>query len=122
MSTPPILRSLLAITAIAILCSIPVKSLAGEENPLVVVGISSDTVALVYPTPVYPVDCQRMHIQGNVEVRILVQNGKMVKVTATAKSPILAGVSSRWIRRNWQFKPTVSGLYVLPIVYQLNLS
>jgi hypothetical protein len=31
-------------------------------------------------------------------------------------------VSARWIHRNWQFKPSVSGLYVLPILYQLDVS
>jgi hypothetical protein len=43
----------------------------------------------------------------------------MVKVVAVSNSPYLAGVSERWVRRNWKFRPTISGDYTLPIVYQL---
>ena len=122
MSIPPVLRSLAAVGAIAAFSFTPVKSLAGEQSPLVVVGVPPETVALAYPTPKYPSECVRMRIQGNVEVSIQVQNGKMVKVTASSPSPALAGVSARWIHRNWQFKPSVSGWYVLPILYELDAS
>ena len=122
MSIPPVLRSLAAIGAIAAFCSTPAKSLAGEQNPLVVVGVSPETVAISYPTPKYPSECVRMRIQGNVEVSIWVQNGKMVRVTAASPSPVLAGESSRWVHRKWHFKPSVTGLYILPIIYQLDLS
>jgi hypothetical protein len=63
-----------------------------------------------------------MRIQGNVEVTIRVENGRMVKVSASSPSSVLAGVSSRWIHRNWQFKPSTTGLYILPIIYQLDFS
>jgi outer membrane biosynthesis protein TonB len=119
MSTPPITRSLLAVGAIATLCSTPVISKAGEQNPLVVVGVQPETVAISYPKPIYPTDCARMRIQGNVEVGIWVQNGKMVKVKAASDNPMLAGESSRWIHKNWQFKPSTTGHYILPIVYEL---
>jgi hypothetical protein len=122
MSIPPVLRSLAAVGGIAAFSFTPAKSLAGEQNPLVVVGVPPETVALSYPAPQYPSDCVRMRIQGNVEVSIRVQNGKMVKVTASSPSPALAGVSARWIHRNWQFKPSVSGWYVLPILYELDAS
>jgi hypothetical protein len=122
MSIPPVLRSLAAIGAIAAFCSAPGKCLAGEQNPLVVVGVSPEKVAISYPTPTYPPECVRMRIQGNVEVSIWVKNGKMVKVTASSPSPVLAGVSSRWIHRNWQFKPSTTGRYILPIIYQLDVS
>ena len=121
MSIPPFIRSLVAIGAIATLCSTPVLSKAGEQNPLVVVGVSPETVAISCPTPTYPPECVRMRIQGNVEVSIWVQNGKIVKVKAAAANPMLAGMSSRWVHRNWQFKPSITGLYILPIIYQLNL-
>jgi outer membrane biosynthesis protein TonB len=119
MSTPPIIRSLVAVGAIATLCSTPVLSKAGEQNPFVVVGVPPETVAISYPTPKYPTDCARMRIQGNVEVSIWVQNGKMVKVKAASENPMLAGESSRWIHKNWQFKPSTTGHYILPIVYEL---
>jgi TonB family protein len=97
----------------------PVTSKAGEQNPLVVVGLSPAAVAISYPTPSYPADCERMRIQGTVEVRIWVHNGKMVKVKGASANPLLAGKSARWIHRNWQFKPNTTGVYVLPIIYQL---
>src|SRR5580704_12595968 len=122
MSIPPVLRSLAAIGAVAAFCSTPGKCLAGEQNPLVVVGVSPEKVAFSYPTPTYPAECVRMRIQGNVEVSIWVENGKMVKVIASSRSPVLAGVSSRWIHRNWQFKPSTTGLYILPIIYLLDVS
>jgi TonB family protein len=119
MSIPPVIRSLVAVSAIATLCSMPGTSKAGEQNPLVVVGLSPAAVAISYPTPTYPADCERMRIQGTVEVRIWVHNGKMVKVKGASANPLLAGKSARWIHRNWQFKPNTTGVYVLPIIYQL---
>jgi outer membrane biosynthesis protein TonB len=119
MSIPPITRSLVAIGAIATLCSTPFLSKAGEQSPLVVIGVPPETVALSYPTPIYPTDCARMRIQGNVEVSIWVQDGKMVKVKAASENPMLAGESSRWIHKNWQFKPSTTGHYILPITYEL---
>ena len=119
MSIPPVIRSL-AISAFATICSTPVISKAGEQNPLVVVGLSPEAVAIAYPTPTYPTDCERMRIQGTVEVSIWVQNGKMVKVKGLSANPLLAGKSARWIRRNWQFKPSTTGVYVLPIIYELD--
>jgi hypothetical protein len=44
----------------------------------------------------------------------------MVKVIAISESPYLAGVSERWVRRNWQFRPSISGEYIVPISYQLS--
>jgi TonB family protein len=120
MSIPPVIRSLVAISAFATVCSTPTLSKAGEQNALVVVGLSPEAVAIAYPTPAYPADCVRMRIQGTVEVSIWVQNGKMVKVKGSSANPLLAGKSARWIHRNWQFKPNTTGLYVLPIIYQLD--
>ena len=120
MSTPPIIRSLVAVGAIATLCSTPFKSKAGEQNAFVVVGLSPEAVAIAYPTPTYPADCERMRIQGTVEVSIWVQNGKMVKVKGLSANPLLAGKSARWIHRNWQFKPSTTGHYIVPIIYELD--
>jgi hypothetical protein len=62
-------------------------------------------VAISYPTPTYPADCERMRIQGTVEVSIWVQNGKMVKVKGASANPLLAGKSARWIHRNRHSSP-----------------
>src|ERR1700758_5314385 len=120
MSIPPVIRSLVAVSAIATFCSIPVVSKAGEQNPLVVVGLSPAAVAIAYPTPTYPSDCERMRIQGTVEVSIWVQNGKMVKVKGFSANRLLAGKSARWIHRNWQFKPSTPGPYIVPIISELD--
>ena len=116
----PSVVSILAVATTAILCSAPLKSQAGEQNRLVVVGNIDDIVAISHPAPEYPYDAQRMRIQGDVQVHIQVQHGRMVKVIAVSESPYLAGVSERWVRRNWQFRPSISGEYILPISYQLS--
>jgi outer membrane biosynthesis protein TonB len=113
--------SFVSLFAIATFCFGPVKSQAGENNQLVVVGSDYDDVAILHPAPEYPYDAQRMRIQGNVQVRVYVEHGKMRQVTAISRSPYLAGISERWVRRNWQFRPSISGLYIVPIVYQLAL-
>ena len=61
-----------------------------------------------------------MRIQGTVEVSIWVQKGKMVKVKGLSANPLLAGKSARWIHRNWQFKPSTTGHYIVPIIYELD--
>jgi outer membrane biosynthesis protein TonB len=116
----PSFVNLLAVATIATLCSAPLRAQAGEQNRLVVVGSIDDIVAISHPAPEYPYDGQRMRIQGDVQVRIHVERGRMVKVTATSRSPYLAGVSERWVRRNWQFRPSISGVYIVPITYQLS--
>jgi Gram-negative bacterial TonB protein C-terminal len=115
----PSLVSLLAVATSAMLCSMPPKSQAREQNRLLVVGNIDDLVTIVHPAPQYPYDGQRMRIQGDVQVRIQVDHGRMVNVSAIANSPYLAGVSERWIRRNWRFRPSISGTYIVPISYQL---
>jgi outer membrane biosynthesis protein TonB len=115
----PSLISILAVATTAILCSAPLKSQAREQNRLTVVGNIDDIVTIAHPAPVYPYDGQRMRIQGDVQVRIQVEHGRMVNVTATSDSPYLASVSERWIRRNWQFRPSANGVYIVPISYQL---
>jgi outer membrane biosynthesis protein TonB len=114
------LVSILAVAMTALLCSAPLKSQAGEQNRLVVVGNIDDMVTISHPAPEYPYYAQRARIAGDVQVHIQVEHGRMVKVTAISESPYLAGVSERWVRRNWQFRPFVSGEYIVPISYQLS--
>jgi outer membrane biosynthesis protein TonB len=116
----PSVVSILAVTTTALLCSAPLRSQAGERSRLVVVGNIDDIVAIAHPAPEYPYDAQRMRIQGDVQVRVHVEHGRMVKVIAISASPYLAGVSERWVRRNWQFRPSISGEYIVPISYQLS--
>ena len=119
MSKPRVIRSLVAIATIATVSSTAYRSSAAELSRLVVTGIALDRVASQHSTPTYPQDARSFRIQGEVRVRIQAENGKMVNVTAQSTSPILGNCSSRWIRWHWQFRPTVSGVYFLPISYRL---
>ena len=119
MSKPRVIRSFVAIAAIATALSSAYRSSAAELNRVVVTGIALDRVASQHAAPAYPQDARSFRIQGGVMVRIQVENGKMLNVAAESTSPMLANYSSRWIRWHWQFRPTVSGVYFLPISYKL---
>jgi hypothetical protein len=119
MSKPRTIRSLVAIATVATLLSTAYRSPAAELQRLVVTGIALDQVASQHSIPAYPTDARSFRLQGEVRVRIQVENGRMVNVTAESTSPILANYSSRWVRWHWQFRPTVSGVYYLPISYKL---
>jgi hypothetical protein len=68
--------------------------------------------------PGQPQDAPLRWIQGDVWVRIQVENGKKVNVKESSV-PVLADYTSRWVRSQWQFKPSVSGVYFLPISKKL---
>jgi hypothetical protein len=119
MSKPSLVRSLIAIASIVTLLSTAFPASAAELKPLVITGIAADVVALKHPTPSYPPNARDFRIQGDVRVHIQVESGRMVTVTAESTEPMLAKFSANWIRRNWKFKPSVSGEYVLPISYRL---
>ena len=121
MSKSAIIRTFVAIATIATLLSTAYRSSAAELTRLVVTGIALDRVATQHSIPTYPQDARSLRIQGDVRVRIQVENGKMVNVTAESTSPILAAYSSRWIRWHWQFRPSASGVYFLPISYKLTV-
>jgi outer membrane biosynthesis protein TonB len=111
-------RRLLAIAAIATLWSIPVLSQATELHPMVVVGIPANDIALKYPTPEYPRTALNLHISADVRVTVSVENGNITKVSATSKSSILAESARHWVAYQWKFKPTVSGVFTIPIRYK----
>jgi outer membrane biosynthesis protein TonB len=119
MLKPRFIRSLLAIATIATLLSSAYRSPAAKLNRLVVTGVALDHVATRHSIPAYPDNARSLRIEGEVRVRIQVDNGKMLSVTAESGSPVLANFSTRWIRWHWQFKPSVTGVYFLPISYRL---
>lgn len=110
------IRTLIAIVTIAALLSTAYRPPAVELNRLVVIGIPLDRVTDRHSTPAYPQDARSLRIQGDVRVRIQVEKES---VTAESASPTLAAYSSRWIRWHWQFKPSATGVYFLPISYKL---
>ena len=119
MSKLRVIRSLVAIATIATGLSAAYRSSATELKGLVVTGVALDRVASQHTMPPYPLDARSQRIQAEVRVRIQVKNGKMLNVTAESTSLTLANSSSRWIRWHWQFRPSVSGVYYLPISYKL---
>jgi len=112
-------RSLLAIATVATLWSMPVMLQAAELHPMVVVGIPADNVALRHPTPEYPRTALNFHISGDVVVTVRVENGKIMETTANShSSPLLAYSVTRWVANQWKFKPSVSGVFTIPISYK----
>jgi hypothetical protein len=119
MIKPRLIRSLVAIATIATLLSTIYRSSAAELDRLVITGVALDRVASQHSMPAYPPEARELRIQAEVRVRVQVKNGKMLNVTAESTSLTLANSSSRWIRWHWQFRPSVSGVYYLPISYKL---
>jgi TonB family protein len=114
-----IYRSLLAIATIASLWSMPALSQAAELHPMVVVGIPANHVALRHPTPEYPRNALNLHISGDVLLRVQVENGVIMETTVvTHSSPLLADSARRWVANQWRFKPSVSGVFTIPISYK----
>jgi outer membrane biosynthesis protein TonB len=111
-------RCLLAIVTIITLCSMPALLPAAELHPIVVVGIPADTVASAHPTPEYPRTARDLHLFGDVVVTVRVENGKVTETTTASRSPILADSASRWVTYQWRFKPTVRGVFRIPISYR----
>ena len=112
-------RSLFAIATIATLWSLPVMLQATELHPMVVVGIPADSVALRHPTPEYPRIALNLHISGDVVVTVRVESGKIMETTANShSSPLLADSATRWVANQWKFKPSVSGVFTIPISYK----
>lgn len=111
-------RGLVAGAMSATLWSVPVQSQASELRPLVVVGIPADSVATKHPTPEYPRVALNLHISGDVLVTVRVENGKVVETTTASHSSILADSAQRWMNNQWQFKPSVSGVFTVPVSYK----
>jgi Gram-negative bacterial TonB protein C-terminal len=112
-------RSLLAIATIATLWSLPVMLQATELHPMVVLGVPADSVALRHPTPEYPRTVLNLRISGDVVVTVRVENGKIMETTANPhSSPLLAYSATRWVANQWKFKPSVTGVFTIPISYK----
>ncbi len=112
-------RSLFAIATVATLWSMPVMLQAAELHPMVVVGIPANNVALRHPNPEYPRTALNLHISGDVLLRVQVENGVITETTVVSHSSLLlADSASRWVASQWKFKPSVSGVFTIPISYK----
>ena len=110
--------SLLAIVTIATLWSVPAMLQAAELKPLVVTGIALDKVTVAHPTPEYPRAALQLGVHGNVRVTVKVQNGNIVEAGASSDEPMLRYEARQWIVRCWKFKPGVTGVFTIPIIYK----
>jgi TonB family protein len=112
-------RNLLAIATVVTLWSIPALLPATELHPMVVVGIPAGDVATRHPTPEYPRNALNLHISGDVLLRVQVENGVITETTVVSQSSLLlADSASRWVANQWKFKPSVSGVFTIPISYK----
>ena len=112
-------RNLLAIATVVTLWSLPVTLQAAELHPMVVVGIPADRLALRHPTPEYPRNALNLHISGDVVVTVRVENGQIMETAANSHSSLLlADSATRWVANQWKFKPSVSGVFTIPISYK----
>jgi outer membrane biosynthesis protein TonB len=119
MSRNQLYRSLVAVAATAAFRLVPaLGSQATELRPMVVIGIPANSVALKCPTPEYPRVALNFHISGDVLVRVQVENGVIMETTATSYHSVLANSARRWVRNQWSFKPSVSGVFTIPITYK----
>jgi TonB family protein len=112
-------RTLKVFVTVATLWSLPALLQAAELRPMVVVGIPANSVALRHPTPEYPRNALSMHISGDVMVRVQVQHGVIVETTVVSHSaPLLADSATHWLANEWKFKPSVNGVFTIPISYK----
>jgi outer membrane biosynthesis protein TonB len=120
MSRNQFYRSLVAVAATAAFWFVPaLVSQATEITPIVVVGIPADSVALKHPTPEYPRVALQMHISGDVLLRVRVEQGVISEMKIVSDSSLLlAGSAQHWVRSQWNFKPSVSGVFTIPISYR----
>jgi TonB family protein len=119
MSKIQVYRSLLAAALIGAIWYFAVISQAAELHPMVVVGILANNVALRHPNPEYPRIALNLHISGDVLLRVQVENGVITETTVVSQSSLLlADSASRWVANQWKFKPSVSGVFAIPISYK----
>jgi hypothetical protein len=120
MKSPNLIRTILVSATMAALISTTTRSTAAELRALVVVGIPLEDVAITYPVPTYPRNAKVLRIDGIVRLLVQVERGEIVDMATHSGPPLLAHFSERWVRNNWQFKPSTNGQYLLPISYELS--
>jgi len=70
-------------------------------------------------TPEYPRNALKWHISGNVLLRVRVEQGAISEINIVSDSSLLLAESAqRWVRIRWNFKPSVSGVFTIPITYR----
>jgi outer membrane biosynthesis protein TonB len=116
-------RNELDLTPFAILtmiafCCITAFLRAADLHPLVVVGILEKDVALECPVPEYPRAALSLHISGDVLVTVDVHNGNVTSATGSSHSSILAESARHWLEFQWKFRPSVTGVFTIPISYR----
>jgi len=91
-----------------------------SQSPLALAESHPDAseVAVNKIFPPYPAQAFRAHEQGNVVLRLEIENGKLVDITVVSGPPTLAVPSARWVKQQWKFKSGTSGVFDLPISFR----
>ncbi|MBV9490139.1 MAG: TonB family protein, partial [Verrucomicrobia bacterium] len=71
------------------------------------------------PKPPYPSQALQLGIRGDVRVQFTVANGEIVDAKAVSGPPMLSSAVIRWTRANWKFAPGTSGVFTLPVTFQI---
>src|SRR5260221_12702654 len=113
-------RSLVPFAATAAFWLVPaLVSQATEMRPMVVVGLPANSVTLKCPTPEYPPIALKMHVSGTVLLSVRVEQGVISETKTVSDSPLwLAQSAEHWVMNQWNFKPSVSGVFTIPITYR----
>ena len=61
----------------------------------------------------------KMRVSGSVLLRVRFEQGMISETKTLSDSPLwLAESAERWVRNQWNFKPSVSGVFTIPIAYR----
>ena len=93
------------------LCSQPSRIFAKDHRNV-------EEVAVTRPFPPYPPQAAQTHEQGDVLLRIQLENGKVIEVTVISGPTKLAFPAARWIKLQWKFKPGTTGLFDLTMRFR----
>jgi hypothetical protein len=54
---------------------------------------------------------------GQVRLKIVVKNGRIMEVVPLSGSPGLADSCARWVKKEWKFAASQTGTFILPFVF-----
>jgi hypothetical protein len=70
-----------------------------------------------HPFPPYPAQALLNHETATIVLRLTINRGKLMDVSAVSGPSQFTSVAARWVKATWTFKPTVNGTYNMPIYY-----
>ena len=93
------------IVAAALLVLSATGLLKAEDGPMKVSRADAMSAATSKPPPPYPVIAKQLHVEGEVQVQIVIgEEGKVEGATAVAGNPILTKAALDTVK-DWKFTP-----------------